>query len=93
MMDNLFNYNTRMDGIENVKLDLLTLLPFKSFILMFLYVITAALCIYSAVFMRFAWMVQPRNYLLFACHITNEGAQLIQGARLIRYTLVYIVTT
>ncbi|RDD41886.1 Mitochondrial pyruvate carrier 1 [Trichoplax sp. H2] len=49
---------------------------------------TTALCVYSAVFMRFAWMVQPRNYLLFACHITNEGAQLIQGGRLIRYTLV-----
>ncbi|MCP4489616.1 MAG: hypothetical protein GY820_20210, partial [Gammaproteobacteria bacterium] len=37
---------------------------------------TLALCIYSATFMRFAWMVQPRNLLLFACHITNETAQL-----------------
>ncbi|XP_021800969.1 mitochondrial pyruvate carrier 1-like [Prunus avium] len=24
---------------------------------------TAAMCVYSALFMRFAWMVQPRNYL------------------------------
>lgn len=25
---------------------------------------TASLAVYSALFMRFAWMVQPRNYLL-----------------------------
>ncbi|CAK8671990.1 mitochondrial pyruvate carrier 1-like [Clavelina lepadiformis] len=42
---------------------------------------TAALCVYSALFMRFAWMVIPRNYLLFACHITNETCQLIQLGR------------
>ena len=36
---------------------------------------------YSALFMRFAWMVQPRNYLLLTCHITNEAAQLAQGYR------------
>jgi len=35
--------------------------------------------------MRFAYMVQPRNWLLFACHFTNECAQLTQGARLINY--------
>lgn len=46
---------------------------------------TFALCAYSAVFMRFAYMVQPRNWLLFACHFTNECAQLTQGARLINY--------
>jgi hypothetical protein len=45
---------------------------------------TAALLLYSALFMRFAWMVQPRNYLLFACHATNESAQLIQGYRLLK---------
>jgi hypothetical protein len=43
---------------------------------------TGALIMYSALFMRFAWMVQPRNYLLFACHATNETAQLIQAYRL-----------
>lgn len=29
-------------------------------------------CVYSALFMRFAWAIQPRNYLLFACHFSNE---------------------
>ena len=33
------------------------------------------LCVYSALFMRFAWAVQPRNYLLFACHASNECVQ------------------
>ncbi|KAG9064521.1 pyruvate transporter mpc1 [Linnemannia hyalina] len=46
---------------------------------------TGALTVYSLLFMRFAWMVQPRNYLLFACHATNETAQLIQGYRFINY--------
>ncbi|KAJ3135447.1 hypothetical protein HDU90_003849 [Geranomyces variabilis] len=40
---------------------------------------------YSLLFMRFAWMVQPRNYLLFACHFTNEGCQLMQGYRFINW--------
>lgn len=44
-----------------------------------------ALVFYSGLFMRFAWMVQPRNYLLFACHATNETVQLIQGYRLYQY--------
>jgi len=44
---------------------------------------TVALTCYSAVFMRFAWMVQPRNLLLFACHFTNECAQLTQLGRFI----------
>merc|ERR550534_223775 len=42
---------------------------------------TTAMCVYSGLFMRFAWQVQPRNYLLLACHATNEGAQLTQLAR------------
>ncbi|KAF9578117.1 pyruvate transporter mpc1 [Lunasporangiospora selenospora] len=46
---------------------------------------TAALSVYSLLFMRFAWMVQPRNYLLFACHATNEMAQLTQGYRFIQF--------
>ncbi|NXF93539.1 MPC1 protein, partial [Eubucco bourcierii] len=46
---------------------------------------TFALCCYSLTFMRFAYKVQPRNWLLFACHLTNEVAQLIQGGRLIKY--------
>ncbi|EIN13768.1 UPF0041-domain-containing protein [Punctularia strigosozonata HHB-11173 SS5] len=46
---------------------------------------TTALTAYSMVFMRFAWRVQPRNYLLFACHATNATAQLIQDARFVNY--------
>ncbi|KAF9957216.1 pyruvate transporter mpc1 [Mortierella alpina] len=46
---------------------------------------TCALSVYSLLFMRFAWMVQPRNYLLFACHFTNEGAQLTQAYRFIQH--------
>ncbi|KAI8593204.1 mitochondrial pyruvate carrier [Geranomyces variabilis] len=46
---------------------------------------TAAMTMYSLLFMRFAWMVQPRNYLLFACHFTNEGCQLMQGYRFINW--------
>jgi len=48
---------------------------------------TLALCLYSAVFMRFAWKVQPRNLLLLGCHITNFTAQGIQGSRFINYHL------
>ncbi|XP_043925409.1 mitochondrial pyruvate carrier 1 [Protopterus annectens] len=48
---------------------------------------TFALCLYSLLFMRFAYRVQPRNWLLFACHFSNETAQLIQGGRLIKYKL------
>ncbi|KAM9665314.1 mitochondrial pyruvate carrier 1 isoform 1-T1 [Trichechus inunguis] len=48
---------------------------------------TFALCCYSLTFMRFAYKVQPRNWLLFACHATNEVAQIIQGGRLIRHEM------
>jgi mitochondrial pyruvate carrier 1 len=47
--------------------------------------LVTALCLYSMIFMRFAWKVQPRNLLLFACHFTNEAAQLTQGYRFIDY--------
>jgi len=46
---------------------------------------TTALAAYSVVFMRFAWKVDPRNYLLFACHATNTTAQLTQGYRFVNY--------
>uniref|UniRef100_A0A674NHQ5 Mitochondrial pyruvate carrier n=2 Tax=Takifugu TaxID=31032 RepID=A0A674NHQ5_TAKRU len=48
---------------------------------------TFALCCYSLLFMRFAYKVQPRNWLLFACHMTNESAQLVQASRLIKYKM------
>ncbi|KAH8917016.1 UPF0041-domain-containing protein [Atractiella rhizophila] len=46
---------------------------------------TTALASYSMVFMRFAWMVQPRNYLLFACHATNASAQSVQLFRFLNH--------
>jgi len=46
---------------------------------------TGALTIYSATFMRYALAVSPANYLLFACHFVNEGAQLTQGYRWLQY--------
>ncbi|KOB76520.1 putative mitochondrial pyruvate carrier 1-like protein, partial [Operophtera brumata] len=49
---------------------------------------TFALSLYSLCFMRFAWKVQPRNMLLFACHFTNECAQLTQGARFINHNYI-----
>lgn len=52
---------------------------------LYLFFLLSALCCYSLLFMRFAYKVQPRNWLLFACHLTNESAQLIQGGRLIKY--------
>ncbi|KAH6606509.1 hypothetical protein Trco_005662 [Trichoderma cornu-damae] len=42
---------------------------------------TAALCVYSATFMRYSLAVSPKNYLLFGCHVINEAAQLTQGYR------------
>nr|XP_009391928.1 PREDICTED: mitochondrial pyruvate carrier 1-like isoform X2 [Musa acuminata subsp. malaccensis] len=42
---------------------------------------TTAMCLYSGALMRFAWMVQPRNYLLLACHASNEVVQLYQLSR------------
>eukprot|EP01061_Rhynchopus_euleeides_P017347 TRINITY_DN2882_c0_g1_i1.p1 TRINITY_DN2882_c0_g1~~TRINITY_DN2882_c0_g1_i1.p1 ORF type:complete len:250 (+),score=90.73 TRINITY_DN2882_c0_g1_i1:123-872(+) len=46
---------------------------------------TITMCIYSALFMRFAWAVQPRNYLLLSCHGFNEVAQLNQLYRVTKY--------
>ncbi|KAL9934298.1 hypothetical protein V8E36_006754 [Tilletia maclaganii] len=42
---------------------------------------TTALAAYSTVFMRFAWRVQPRNYLLSTCHMTNAAALHTQIGR------------
>lgn len=46
---------------------------------------TGALTIYAFTFMRYSLAVTPKNYLLFACHFTNAGAQLTQGYRYIDY--------
>ena len=39
---------------------------------------TGTLALYSLAFMRFAWRVSPRNYILLACHVFNEGVQVTQ---------------
>ena len=36
---------------------------------------TTVLFFYSILFMRFALRVQPKNYLLFACHLSNATCQ------------------
>ncbi|KAM0721893.1 hypothetical protein Q7P37_002818 [Cladosporium fusiforme] len=46
---------------------------------------TAALVGYSSTFMRYAMAVQPRNYLLFGCHLVNFGAQTTQGYRYVQH--------
>lgn len=39
------------------------------------------MCVYSLLFMRFAWEIRPRNYILLACHASNECVQLNQMRR------------
>jgi len=46
---------------------------------------TTTLAFYSALFMRFAYKVQPRNWLLFVCHATNETTQLYQLSRFVDF--------
>jgi hypothetical protein len=46
---------------------------------------TGTLALYSLAFMRFAWKVSPRNYILFSCHIFNEAVQLAQLYRRYQY--------
>ncbi|KEZ44547.1 hypothetical protein SAPIO_CDS3573 [Scedosporium apiospermum] len=46
---------------------------------------TAALCVYSCTFARYALAITPKNYLLFACHVVNGGAQFTQGYRYLNY--------
>jgi len=48
---------------------------------------TGTMVVYSSLFIRFAWAVQPRNYLLFACHTFNVGAQLNQLRRALEYKI------
>lgn len=37
---------------------------------------TTTLFFYSCFFMRFAWMVKPRNMMLLCCHVCNASMQL-----------------
>lgn len=43
--------------------------------------------------MRFALRVQPRNMLLFACHLTNATAQGVQIVRLVVRTKGIVLLT
>ncbi|EOR04110.1 hypothetical protein E3P77_00055 [Wallemia ichthyophaga] len=46
---------------------------------------TATMVVYSTTFSRFAWRVNPRNYLLLACHATNAVTQSVQALRFSNY--------
>eukprot|EP00591_Stephanopyxis_turris_P011621 CAMPEP_0195520692 /NCGR_PEP_ID=MMETSP0794_2-20130614/17438_1 /TAXON_ID=515487 /ORGANISM="Stephanopyxis turris, Strain CCMP 815" /LENGTH=264 /DNA_ID=CAMNT_0040650105 /DNA_START=65 /DNA_END=859 /DNA_ORIENTATION=- len=46
---------------------------------------TGVLLVYSSLFARWAWIVQPRNTLLAACHMTNVVAQGNQMFRAIQH--------
>ena len=46
---------------------------------------TCTLFIYSCLFMRFAWKVQPRNMMLFSCHFCNASAQAYLLSRKLAY--------
>jgi len=48
---------------------------------------SATQVIYSGLFMRFAWCVQPRNYILLGCHTANVGAQTNQLRRWVDHKL------
>ncbi|KAG7365604.1 UPF0041 domain containing protein [Nitzschia inconspicua] len=46
---------------------------------------TPVLMVYSTLFARWAWVVQPRNLLLMWCHVANVAAQSNQLRRALEY--------
>ena len=46
---------------------------------------TGVLIVYSSLFARWAWVVQPRNMLLCSCHVSNVVAQLNQMRRAVEH--------
>ena len=48
---------------------------------------TPVLIVYSTLFARWAWVVQPRNLLLMWCHITNVAAQGNQLRRALEFRM------
>ena len=48
---------------------------------------TSVMLVYSSLFARWAWIVQPRNLALCACHVSNVLAQSNQMRRAIEYKL------
>ncbi|CEF68352.1 Mitochondrial pyruvate carrier 1 [Strongyloides ratti] len=50
---------------------------------------TVALLVYSSIFSRFAWRVQPRNMLLLSCHVLNLTAQSTQMIRFLNHNYIH----
>jgi len=48
---------------------------------------TSVMLVYSSLFARWAWVVQPRNIALCACHVSNVVAQANQMRRAIEHKL------
>ena len=48
---------------------------------------TSVLLVYSSLFARWAWVVQPRNTLLCGCHVANIIGQSNQMRRAINHKL------
>ena len=48
---------------------------------------TPVLIVYSSLFARWAWVVQPRNLPLMYCHLANVAAQLNQFRRALEYKM------
>ena len=48
---------------------------------------TSVMLVYSSLFARWAWVVQPRNLALCACHVSNVVAQSNQMRRAIQHKL------
>ena len=48
---------------------------------------TPVLMVYSTLFARWAWVVQPRNLMLAACHVTNVVAQSNQLRRALEHKM------
>ena len=46
--------------------------------------------LYSGLFVRFAWAVQPRNYILASCHTANVLAQGNQLRRPLSMAWMYV---
>ena len=46
---------------------------------------TTTLFFYSCFFMRFAWMVKPRNMMLLSCHVCNASMQVALLAKRHQY--------
>lgn len=46
---------------------------------------TGVLIVYSSLFARWAWVIQPKNIMLCGCHISNVAAQIGQITRRINH--------